>query len=448
MEEIPEIPGEKRTTRTLFITLLLVFLSMLIVMFIYEVTKQILFPAITLWQSHFMTIAFTGVVAVLVIWLPLRDAYRERQKTEEVLQLQQQSEGKLKRSFALMHGIMESPKDVAILALDREYRYLAFNENHRRMMKETLNADISLGTVMPGYIVSGKDRNRTIQDFDRALGGESFTSFGRYGRHAPEGRWFAAIHNPIRDENGTVFGLTVFIADITENKRAEEAIRLAYRKINLLSGITRHDLRNQLMVLDGYIALSMNVSNDRERLLDYLARGKKVMDVIGEQLDFARDYEEIGVKSPQWQNIHAIVTSVATRLPMRNINLTVSDPGPEVYADPLLEKVFFNLMQNALNYGGDAMTAIHVTTAETPGALDILVADDGAGISAGDKAHLFTRGFGKHTGLGLYLSREILSITDITITEDGEPGRGARFRIRVPKNAYRFTGKIPDPGLK
>jgi hypothetical protein len=61
-------------------------------------------------------------------------------------------------------------------------------------------------------------------------------------------------------------------------------------------------------------------------------------------------------------------------------------------------------------------------------------------------AILFLNVFGRHTGLGLFLSREILSIKGITITGNGEPGKGARFEITVPDGAYRFTGgKVPGP---
>lgn len=67
--------------------------------------------------------------------------------------------------------------------------------------------------------------------------------------------------------------------------------------------------------------------------------------------------------------------------------------------------------------------------------------DDGEGISEEDKRQLFTRGYGRHTGLGLYLSREILSITGMTITETGEPGKGARFEIVVPEGGYRFSSR-------
>ena len=54
------------------------------------------------------------------------------------------------------------------------------------------------------------------------------------------------------------------------------------------------------------------------------------------------------------------------------------------------------------------------------------------------KRRIFERGFGNNTGLGLFLSREILSITDITIRETGEPGKGARFEINVPREKYRI----------
>jgi signal transduction histidine kinase len=75
--------------------------------------------------------------------------------------------------------------------------------------------------------------------------------------------------------------------------------------------------------------------------------------------------------------------------------------------------------------------------------MGIFVEDDGGGISPEDKKGLFGRGFGHNTGLGLFLSREILSITGISITETGEPGTGARFELLVPKSGYRF-GSAPD----
>jgi Osmosensitive K+ channel histidine kinase len=125
-------------------------------------------------------------------------------------------------------------------------------------------------------------------------------------------------------------------------------------------------------------------------------------------------------------------------LPMGEIRVTVNFPDLEIFADRLVEKVFFNLIDNALRYGGPKMTAIRFSSRETDNGLVLVCEDDGAGIRVEDKARLFQKGFGKNTGLGLFLSREILAITGIAISETG---KGARFEMVVPKGAYRFTGK-------
>ena len=90
------------------------------------------------------------------------------------------------------------------------------------------------------------------------------------------------------------------------------------------------------------------------------------------------------------------------------------------------------------------MTYIQITNHKENENLFIIVEDDGNGVRIEDKNQIFSKGFGRHTGLGLFLSREILSITGITITENGEPGKGARFEIVVPKCMWRFTGRGSD----
>jgi PAS domain S-box-containing protein len=228
--------------------------------------------------------------------------------------------------------------------------------------------------------------------------------------------------------------------DITERKHAEDALALASKKLNLLASITRHDLNNQLMALNAYIELSKGAVDNPVELKDYFDKEQKIADAIASQISFTKDYENLGVQAPIWQNVTAIFRTVIARLPMRNIRVDAEDPDLELFADSLLEKVFYNLVDNALRYGGEQMTVIRVTSKKENGVLVVVVEDDGNGVSPGDKKQLFNKGFGKHTGLGLFLSREILLLTGITITENGEPGKGARFEITVPNGAYRFTG--------
>jgi signal transduction histidine kinase len=145
--------------------------------------------------------------------------------------------------------------------------------------------------------------------------------------------------------------------------------------------------------------------------------------------------------APAWQNIHAIIATARIELPRGEICTDTIDPALEIFADPLLERVFYNLIDNALRYGGGRMTTIHISQVMAGEDLKIVVEDNGTGIVPQDKKKLFTKGFGRNTGLGLFLSREILAITGITIEESGEPGRGARFEIRVMKGMFRFSDR-------
>ncbi|MDO9549692.1 MAG: MASE3 domain-containing protein [Methanoregula sp.] len=253
--------------------------------------------------------------------------------------------------------------------------------------------------------------------------------------------WLYDSGKPFYTPDGVFAGFIGSCYDIQDRKLAEDALRLVNNKLNLLSSITRHDIRNQLMALNAYIALSEEALGNPVELKEFIVKEQKIADSIARQIAFTKDYEDLGVKSPVWQNVSMLVRDAGTALPMLNIGLDIQCPGLEVFADPLIEKVFYNLIENSLHYGGEKMTVIRVTVHESNEQLRIIYDDDGSGISAYDKKELFTKGFGKHTGLGLYLSREILSITGITITENGEPGNGVRFEITVPKGVYRFTDR-------
>ncbi|MFA4850167.1 MAG: MASE3 domain-containing protein [Methanoregula sp.] len=250
--------------------------------------------------------------------------------------------------------------------------------------------------------------------------------------------WLADSGKPFYSSSGEFTGFIGSCYDIQGRRQAEEALKQANRKLNLLSSITRHDINNQLLSLMAYLELSKESLGDVAKTSEYIIKEERAANAIERQIIFTKEYQDLGVKAPVWQNVEASVKKVLTVLPMRDVRVFAEVNDLEVYADPLLEKVFYNLIDNALRYGGQKMTAIRISSQESENGLIISVQDDGEGIPADDKKRLFERGFGHHTGLGLFLSREILSITGITITENGEPGKGARFEILVPKGGYRF----------
>ena len=173
--------------------------------------------------------------------------------------------------------------------------------------------------------------------------------------------------------------------------------------------------------------------------LGYIKKEEEAAETIQWQIEFARDYQDIGTLAPKWQHISDIIDSAIKQLKPSDsmINVAVSDL--EIFADPLIEKVFYTLMENSLRHGVH-VTHMDYSVRETTDDLIIIYCDDGVGIAREDKKKLFFKGFGKHTGLGLFLSKEILSITGITISENGEPGKSVRFEIAVPKGLWRVEG--------
>ncbi len=249
--------------------------------------------------------------------------------------------------------------------------------------------------------------------------------------------WISLNVNPVRDASGQVIESRSIVIDITERKRADEALQQANKKLNLLSSITRHDILNGIAVLEGYIELAGEEVRS-PGMQEYISHMDTAAKTIQRQIEFTQEYREIGVQEAAWQNIRDTVQKTGSVFKMGNVTLTISCEKVEIFADPLLQKVFYNLFDNSLRYA-PPFTTITVSCEETEGGLAVIFADDGVGITAEDRKHLFERGFGKHTGLGLFLSREILAITGITITENGVPGKGARFEMTVPKGMYRFS---------
>jgi PAS domain S-box-containing protein len=249
----------------------------------------------------------------------------------------------------------------------------------------------------------------------------------------PDGeiRWQQWSDRAIFDLSGTLVEYQSVGRDITDRKCAEEALQIANYKLKLLSSTTRHDIMNQVMVLQGYLDFAEEMSNNAVQTT-YFDGMKKAADSIQLFSEFTRSYENFGVKQPAWLPIHELIARIDDgRLPIRNECGDI-----QILADPMLEKVFSNLMDNTLRHGEGA-TGAHLYYRRTDHGLTIIWEDDGTGVPDNHKERIFERGFGKHTGFGLSLTRDILGITGITIHETGKYGTGARFEIHVPHSSYR-----------
>lgn len=228
-------------------------------------------------------------------------------------------------------------------------------------------------------------------------------------------------------------------AEIAERLKVEKALAEANKKLQLMASITRHDLLNQLTAMREYLELSVaNRAKDMGTAWANVASATAVVNQTINTVEFTGEYQKIGVKSPVWHNAKKLVGMSEKYTNPGAVRVINTLPEMlEIYADPLVMKVFSNLIDNALRYG-KTITTITFRYEEDAGGAKIICEDDGVGIPENEKEKIFMYEYGLNTGLGLFLAREILSITGITITEAGVAGKGARFEIHCPRNTLRM----------
>lgn len=249
-----------------------------------------------------------------------------------------------------------------------------------------------------------------------------------------------------KNKEGKPVRIIGVIHDITARKQTEYALRQANRKLSILSGFTLHDINNKLTGLSGYLALLEERVQD-PALREYFKKASGTLLGISSMIHFAREYESIGMNYPAWQDCRTVVETAITEASPGTVRIINDLPrDTEIFADSLIARVFYNLIENAVRHGGP-VTEIRFACKTGKTGMMIICEDNGAGVRAENKERIFDRGFGHNTGLGLAFSREILDITGIAMTETGTEGKGARFEITVPHGAFRSRSEAKVPEL-
>ena len=217
-----------------------------------------------------------------------------------------------------------------------------------------------------------------------------------------------------------------------------EKVAFLEKKLEIVGSVTRHDVLNQLTAIIGYNELlGMTVGDPKNK--SFLEKEKFALNKIRGQFQFAKDYQNIAVDPPRWQNIRSLVNRVSEDFDVKKVRIRADTGAVSVLADPLLDRVFYHLFDNALR-NGETVTEIWLSLQQTGPSGFLLVENNGAGIPAAEKEKIFERGYDKGTGWGLFLAREILGVTGMTIAETGLPGKGVRFVITLPPGSFRPDG--------
>ncbi len=351
-----------------------------------------------------------------------------RQMEEELRESRERLSGILRASPV---GVFETTKDGILIYVNERW------EEMTGLTRESAQGKRWTSTIHP------HDRSRVeeeIREYHQRQ--QILRTEARFIRPDKTILWVYGQAVPLYDADGTVRGYAGTITDITDRKRDEDAVQLANKKLNLMNNITRHDILNTITGLLGCVDMAKATKSTDERV-ELLNEIRDLTRVIQRQIAFTKEYQEVGVHLPVWQNVNTVISRIRQNFTSSGISLAVELENVEVYADPLLEKVFYNLVDNAIRYGEHIHTISFYFEISDKG-LFIICEDDGIGIPPEAKARIFERGVGRNTGMGLFLSREILGITGITIEENGEHTKGARFEIHIPRGTFRFVRDEKD----
>ncbi len=228
--------------------------------------------------------------------------------------------------------------------------------------------------------------------------------------------------------------------DITRQKNFQKKQQMIQKKLQLMQKIVRHDLINQVTAVMGYLYLLKKDTVNPE-FLKLIEKEERIIDTIKKSLSFSKVYEHLGDESSVWIDITDVFSAAWASLAPETVQLHLYAVSLEVFVDPLFRNVIFNLLDNSLRHGGKNLSSIQVSLRYSSDETLIVYEDNGEGVLAENKEKIFNRGFYNDNGFGLLLSREILSLTGLSIHETGIPGKGARFEIRVPAGMWRLPEK-------
>lgn len=214
------------------------------------------------------------------------------------------------------------------------------------------------------------------------------------------------------------------------------------KKLQLVGSVTRHDVLNQMTAIVGYNELLGMMTSD-PKLKSFLEKEKYALTRIRHQFQYAKDYQNIAVEPPRWQSIRNITSRTSEDFDTNAVKIVSETGSASVLADSLLERAFHYLFWFASPPGG---TTTQITVSlNVNGPTGVLVIEgNGAGVPAAEKEKIFERGYGRDSGWGLFIAREILATTGMTLRETGDPAQGVRFEILLPAGSFRMdNGEKP-----
>ncbi|ELZ83865.1 signal-transducing histidine kinase-like protein [Haloferax gibbonsii ATCC 33959] len=360
-----------------------------------------------------------------------------------------ESERLLRRSERLTRQIISSLPDMVFISEPTELDIVYINDQ----FESVWGRDVSLLYEDPRSfleLVHVDDRDQLRRAIDEMFadirdgGVDKQYEYEYEFRFIPEGsetiRWANARAVPLLDENGDVTNILGVMSDLTERISHERELAQQNARLDAFARVLSHDIRGPLSVAQGRLELARELDDGSH--LDYVERAhQRITDVVEDVLSLARDGRSI-LDAEEVSLADAAATAWEMCSP--NAGHVRCEVGelPVVEADESrATRLFENLFRNALQHGrsdpDDASTAsddseLVIRVGALPSHRGFFVEDNGPGIPASIRDHVFDSGFstkdGDGNGLGLGIVRQIVDSHGWVIrVVDG--GSGARFEV-------------------
>ncbi len=253
---------------------------------------------------------------------------------------------------------------------------------------------------------------------------------------------FVSISGAPLVEDGDIKRLVFAFEDISQRHEREQELEVMTRQLEVLNRVVRHDIRNEMAVLLGFIETAADAVED-PTASEHLERAQQAGEHVVSITNAARDLMDVVTRSeppeldaiPIRPILEEEMEMVREGNPEATVRFDGDIPAVEVKATELLDSVFRNLLTNAIVHNDQDEPTVTVSANRDDEALRVFVADDGPGIPDEQKWKIFGKGElgleSEGTGIGLYLVENLVAQFggDVHI-EDNEP-RGAVFVVEL-----------------
>ena len=367
---------------------------------------------------------------------------------------------KLQESQNILKSTIESPQEVNILSIDKNFNYLNYNKYHQQSMHNSFGVEVKIGTNILQYLKNEALRINTQKHFEKAFKGESH-SVEECIVHDTVSSYWLTNYSPIIDENNAIEGATAYSINITAQKTVEFELLKAKEKAeendklktSFLQNVN-HEIRTPMNMIMGFSNLMIDDFDNKEQLINHVKivnnSCNDLLNIITEILNISR--LATGQETINWEvcNLKIFFTELEQHYKLEqkiigkqnikfNLEIPLEISNINIITDKTkLRQIFTNLITNAFKFTNNG-TITGGCKIDDDNKLIFYITDTGIGMPKDKHKTIFERFVqlnkkptNKGTGLGLSIVKELLALLGGEIHVESVEGEGSTFSFIIP----------------